>query len=61
VSAPANNGLVTLGEVVAQLRQLGVPIDEVGLELPSLDEVFTTVTDHSANAGRMATTEVDES
>jgi ABC-2 type transport system ATP-binding protein len=61
VSAPANNGLVTLGEVVAQLRQLGVPIDEVGLELPSLDEVFTTVTDHSANAGRMATTQVDES
>ena len=61
VSAPADNGLVTLGEVVAQLRQLGVPIDEVGLELPSLDEVFTTVTDHSANAGRMATTQVDES
>ena len=56
VSAPAANGLVTLGEVVAQLRQLGVPTHEVGLELPSLDEVFSTVTGQSGDASRSATT-----
>jgi ABC-2 type transport system ATP-binding protein len=44
VSAPAPNGLVTLGEVVTLLENLGVAIHEVGLEHPSLDEVFSTVT-----------------
>ena len=52
VSAPAPDGLTTLGEVVAQLRRLGVPVHEVGLEYPSLDEVFSTVTDHSGDASR---------
>jgi ABC-2 type transport system ATP-binding protein len=47
VSAPAANGLATLEEVVSQLREQGVPIHEAGLEHPSLDEVFSTVTDHS--------------
>ncbi len=47
VSAPAPNGLTTLGEVVAQLGRLGAPVHEVGLEYPSLDEVFSLVTDHS--------------
>jgi ABC-2 type transport system ATP-binding protein len=50
VTAPAANGLVTLEEVVTRLRELGVPIHEVGLEHPSLDEVFSTVTDHSTHA-----------
>jgi ABC-2 type transport system ATP-binding protein len=50
LSAPASNGLVTLGEVVAELRQLGLLTHEVGLELPSLDEVFSTLTDHSGDA-----------
>jgi ABC-2 type transport system ATP-binding protein len=44
VTAPAPNGLITLGEVVTLLEGLNVPIHEVGLEHPSLDEVFTTVT-----------------
>jgi ABC-2 type transport system ATP-binding protein len=52
VSAPAPDGLTTLGDVVAQLRRLGVPVHEVGLEYPSLDEVFSTVTDHSGSARR---------
>jgi ABC-2 type transport system ATP-binding protein len=47
VSAPAPQGLTTLEEVVGQLRELGVPVHEVGLEHPSLDEVFSTVTDHA--------------
>jgi ABC-2 type transport system ATP-binding protein len=44
VSAPAPDGLVSLGEVVTLLEGLGVPIHEVGLEHPSLDEVFSAVT-----------------
>jgi ABC-2 type transport system ATP-binding protein len=54
VSTPASNGLATLSEVVAQLERMGLPIYEVGLEHPSLDEVFSTVTGHSAEAGMTA-------
>jgi ABC-2 type transport system ATP-binding protein len=54
VSTPASNGLATLSEVVAQLERMGLPIYEVGLEHPSLDEVFSTVTGHSGEAGMTA-------
>ncbi len=54
VSMPASNGLATLSEVVAQLERMGLPIYEVGLEHPSLDEVFSTVTGHSDGAGLTA-------
>ena len=56
VSTPASNGLATLSEVVAQLERMGLPIYEVGLEHPTLDEVFSTVTGHSAEAGMTAPT-----
>jgi ABC-2 type transport system ATP-binding protein len=59
VSAPAANGLETLGEVVSKLRQLGVTTAEVGLELPSLDDVFTTVTGQPEDPGQRATTASD--
>jgi ABC-2 type transport system ATP-binding protein len=51
VSAPAGDGLATLDQVVVRLRELGVPVHEVGLEHPSLDEVFSAVTDHSHHVG----------
>lgn len=51
VTVPASSGLATLGQVVAQLERMGLMIYEVGLEHPSLDEVFSTVTDHSDDAG----------
>ena len=51
---PASNGLTTLSEVVAQLERMRLPIYEVGLEHPSLDEVFSTVTGHSEGAGETA-------
>ena len=54
VSMAASNGLATLSEVVAQLERMGLPIYEVGLEHPSLDEVFSTVTGHSDGAGLTA-------
>ena len=44
VTVPASEGLVSLGEVVTLLERLAVPVHEVGLEHPSLDEVFSTVT-----------------
>jgi ABC-2 type transport system ATP-binding protein len=54
VSMPASNGLATLSQVVAQLERMGLPIYEVGLEHPSLDEVFSTVTGHSDGTGMTA-------
>ncbi|HEY8815519.1 MAG TPA: daunorubicin/doxorubicin resistance ABC transporter ATP-binding protein DrrA, partial [Candidatus Dormibacteraeota bacterium] len=54
VSMPASNGLATLSEVVAQLERVGLPIYEVGLEHPSLDEVFNTVTGNSDGAALTA-------
>lgn len=54
VSMPASNGLATLSEVVAQLELMGMPVYEVGLEHPSLDEVFSIVTGHSDGAGMTA-------
>ena len=51
VTMRASNGLATLSDVVAQLERMGLPIYEVGLEHPSLDEVFSTVTGHSEDAG----------
>jgi ABC-2 type transport system ATP-binding protein len=54
VSMPASNGLTTLSEVVAQLELMGMPVYEVGLEHPSLDEVFSIVTGHSDGAGMTA-------
>jgi ABC-2 type transport system ATP-binding protein len=54
VSVPASNGLASLGEVVAQLERMDLPIYEVGLEHPSLDEVFSTDTGHSDDAGLTA-------
>ncbi|MEA2655683.1 MAG: type transport system ATP-binding protein [Chloroflexota bacterium] len=56
VTMPAPNGLSTLREVVAQLERMGLSIYEVGLEHPSLDEVFSTVTGHSDGAGATALT-----
>lgn len=51
VSMPASNGLATLSEVVARLERMAVPIYEVGLEHPSLDEVFSSVTGDTGGAG----------
>jgi len=55
VSAPAPQGLTSLEEIVGQLREQGVTVHEVGLEHPSLDEVFSTVTDHSGHPNVPAT------
>jgi ABC-2 type transport system ATP-binding protein len=57
VSAPAPEGLVSLGDVVTLLEGLGVPIHEVGLEHPSLDEVFSTVTHRAGDHAPGETTE----
>jgi ABC-2 type transport system ATP-binding protein len=58
VSAPAPDGLVSLGEVVTLLEGLGVPVHEVGLEHPSLDEVFSTVTHRAGDRIAAAPAEV---
>ena len=60
VSAPAPQGLTTLEEVVGKLRELGVLVHEVGLEHPSLDEVFSIVTDHSHHPVATAASTADQ-
>jgi len=47
VIAAAPDGLASLSEAIALLESGGVPIHEVGLEQPSLDEVFSTVTNRT--------------
>ncbi len=49
VVAPAVGGLAELSDVLAGLRRLSIPVYEAGLEHPSLDEVFTTVTGHAGS------------
>ena len=44
VSAPAPGGLDDLAEVVARLREHDLTVQDVALEHPTLDEVFTVLT-----------------
>jgi ABC-2 type transport system ATP-binding protein len=48
-SAPTAGGLDELGAVIRCLREAAVPVDEIGVRRPTLDEVFLTLTgDHAA-------------
>lgn len=50
-SASASDGTNQLSAVVEELRQAAIPVDEIGLRHPTLDEVFLTLT-----SGRSITT-----
>jgi ABC-2 type transport system ATP-binding protein len=45
---PATNGAATLTEVVRGLDQAGVVPDDLALHRPSLDDVFLSLTGHTA-------------
>jgi len=50
-SASTTDGTGQLSAVIEGLRQAAIPVDEIGLRRPTLDEVFLTVTsDHSNQA-----------
>jgi len=58
LTAPVVGGLDALEQVVAVLRQRSVSVVDVGLRRPTLDDVFLTLTGHSAE--EVAEDEEDE-
>jgi len=66
VTAPAPDGLSTLASVVQNLRETDITVHDVGLEHPTLNQVFAQLTadpaqdnvyDNREQTGRMALTE----
>ncbi|MDT0308074.1 ATP-binding cassette domain-containing protein [Streptomyces sp. DSM 44917] len=48
LSVPASGGAKLLAEVIRELDGRGVEIDDIGLRRPTLDDVFISLTGHSA-------------
>jgi ABC-2 type transport system ATP-binding protein len=48
VTAPVTGGSLVLVEAVRALDAAGVPIDDVVLRRPTLDDVFLSLTGHAA-------------
>jgi ABC-2 type transport system ATP-binding protein len=48
VSVPAAGGKSQLATIIHALEDAGLPVDEIGLRRPTLDEVFFTVTQEGA-------------
>jgi ABC-2 type transport system ATP-binding protein len=48
ISLPATGGTVTLSAVVDRLKGAGIQISEIGLQQPTLDDVFLAITGHTA-------------
>ena len=46
--APVDDGSVSLRAMLRALEEVDIPLDEVGLARPTLDDVFLTLTGHSA-------------
>ncbi len=49
ISIPAPDGAATLSEVLRRIDQAGIPLADIALRRPSLDDVFLSLTGH-ANA-----------
>jgi len=56
VSGPVRGGSSVLVDVIRELDSLGIVIDDIALRRPTLDDVFLTLTGHSAE---IATTDGD--
>jgi ABC-2 type transport system ATP-binding protein len=48
LTAPTSGGTQQLVTVIRALSDVGIPIDDVGLRRPTLDDVFLSLTGHSA-------------
>ena len=46
---PVSNGLDSLAEVIEQLRAQSIPVSDIGLRRPTLDDVFLTLTGSAAD------------
>lgn len=54
ISAPVINGPGLLTAIVRDLDVAGVPVDDLALRRPTLDEVFLALTGHAAETGTAA-------
>jgi ABC-2 type transport system ATP-binding protein len=50
LTVPAQGGARRLAEVINELDALGIAIDDIGLRRPTLDDVFLTLTGHTAES-----------
>ena len=50
VSIPAPDGAATLSEVLRRIDHAGIPLADIALRRPSLDDVFLSLTGHSNTA-----------
>jgi ABC-2 type transport system ATP-binding protein len=57
LTVPTNGGAQRLVQVVRELDEVTVPIDDIGLRRPTLDDVFLALTGHAAE---LATNDTDE-
>lgn len=48
LTAPVTGGAKLLAEVIRELDTRGIEIDDIGLRLPTLDDVFLSLTGHVA-------------
>jgi ABC-2 type transport system ATP-binding protein len=48
ITVPAGGGAQLLAQVLRDLDEAGIAIDDIGLRRPTLDDVFLTLTGHSA-------------
>src|SRR5439155_3830382 len=50
VTAAVTGGVDVLRQVLQQLKDRAIPVDDVGLRRPTLDDVFLSLTGHAAEA-----------
>ncbi len=51
LTTPTSGGTESLVGVLRALDDAGIPLDDVGLRRPTLDDVFLSLTGHSAEDG----------
>jgi ABC-2 type transport system ATP-binding protein len=57
VNAPTTGGVDSLIEVATRLRDLGIPVDDLSIRQPTLDDVFLTLTGSACSDDETTTTE----
>ncbi len=53
--APIADGMDTLTVVIGELRDASIPVSDIGLRRPTLDDVFLTLTGHDTSASEQRT------
>ena len=61
VNAPTTGGVDSLIDVATRLRDLGIPVDDLSIRQPTLDDVFLTLTGSVCSDDETTTTEAPHS